>query len=168
MASKTSRRRGRVYPLKVVNTTALGALASNDCITDLLSTTTNRDVFLISADLTWGITEYQGDFGPLNAGVAHGDYTAGEIEECLESVAAWDRGDLVAREQSKRKVRIAGSFPGEDSEEMLNDGIAIHTKLGFMLNAGDTLSIWAFNQFDAALTAGTLLKVMGTIWARDA
>ncbi len=157
-----------MFPLKVVKTLALGALASNDLIGSLLSTVANEALYLISADLTWATEEHAGDIGPISVGVAHSDYSDAEVEQWIESVGSWDRADQVAREQSRRKCRQAGTFAGELSNEILNDGKSIRTKLGWICQEDETLRIWGFNQNDAALVAGTLVKVIGTIWARRA
>ncbi len=127
--------------------------------------------FVSSMVASWSMAEFtktQGD-GPILVGIAHNDYTAAEIEEVIENAGSWNEGDLVSQEKSKRKVRIVGAFhtqaiaAGAISQLVLNDGKPIKTKIGWILNQGQTMAIWAYNQGSGTLTTGALVILNGHI-----
>ncbi len=124
-------------------------------------------MWLLSADLVWALQGLTADEGPISVGLAHGDYSATEIEEFIEASASWDAGDKVAQEQRKRKIRVVGIFSGNETEEVLNNGMPIKTKLGFAIEEGETLATWAYNQSGATLTTGAALRLNGGINARQ-
>ncbi len=93
--------------------------------------------------------------GPIICGVAHGDYTDAEIEEWIENSAAWDMGDMIAKEIASRRIRQIGVFDtaaAATQSVRLNDGKPITTKLNWLLAEGDGLKWWAYNAGPAALT----------------
>ncbi len=159
------RKRG-VKPLKVDFNLALGTLASADVIIGTLPTTATKREYLISADFYWSLLEKTVNEGPISVGVSHSDYTAAEVEEALEATGSWAVNDKVAQEQARRQVRAAGQFSGEVAgDEVLNDGKPMRLKLGFYVEIGQTLDIWAWNRSGAALTTGSILKCAGIVWA---
>ncbi len=87
------------------------------------------------------------DIGPIMVGVAKDDYTAAEIEAFIENTASWSEGDEIAQEIGKRRIKIVGVFPNVSTlgDNVLNDGKAIKVKLGWILNQGSTISLWAYN-----------------------
>ncbi len=145
---------------------ALGTLAANDVIAGQETNTLSEQAWLTSVKATWslnGFTPVAGD-GPLWVGVAHSDYTAGEIEEWIEEGASWDTGDQLAREKNQRKIRQVGVFAASGSGadiEVLNDGRPIRTKCGWQLDSAQTLGIWVYNSGAGALTTGALIHVNG-------
>ncbi len=94
------------------------------------------------------------NIGPLMVGLAHSDYSFGEIEQVIENLGSWDEGSLPEQEISKRKVRIIGIFQRfatvTGAIYTLNDGKPIKVKLNWMLLPGQTLSLWAYNLGSAA------------------
>ncbi len=124
--------------------------------------------FLISMKAVWTASEFAVGEGPIIVGVAHGDYTATEIEEFLEVGGSWNTDDLISVERARRKIRIVGTFPLAVEGESLNHGEPIHTRLGFILGEGELLSTWAFNKGDGNLTTGGLIKVVGQAFMRRA
>ena len=151
---------GRYYRGRINHTLNLGTLAGGDMIaTDLVNTVGER-TRISSVDLVWSLDQYspaQGD-GPIIVGVAHSDYTTAEIEQWLESTGAWDAGDLVNQEESNRKCRMVGTMktPANAAEiENLNDGKPIKTKLNWVLDTGQTLKIWAYNDGSSNLATTT-------------
>ncbi len=105
----------------------------------------------------WSLSEFSNNAGdgPITVGIAHSDYTSAEIEEFIENAGSWDEGDLVQQEVAKRKIRIVGTFDKGDlgtvDTAVLNDGKALTTKLGWILNAGQTCSIWVYNNGSSPL-----------------
>ncbi len=86
--------------------------------------------------------------GPILVGIAHGDYSAAEIEAWIENTGSWSEGNLTAQEIDNRKIRKIGIF--EDSGDVniasvLNDGKPITTKLNWILTTGQSLQAWAYN-----------------------
>ncbi len=167
MAKHGRRRRGgRVFPLRIKKTINLGTLASQDLVSDTLADTADDEIFLISADVTWSLIDLTAGEGPLQCGLSHSAYTSAQVEEWFESQGAWDRADLVLREHARRRCRQAGTFSGNDTEETLNEGKTIRTKLGWIAQEGETLRFWVFNDGEATLTTGADLKIAGTVWCR--
>ncbi len=107
--------------------------------------------WISSIDAAWTLMHHTkvADAGPLLIGVAHSDYTAGEIEQYLENVDSWDQSDKVqSREIGRRLIRQIGIFETPDAitdTVRMNDGKKIHTKCGFWLATGQTLSLFIYN-----------------------
>ncbi len=163
MARKKNRRPLRVLPFSV--SAAAGALANGDVVSTAISDTVDEKMWLASMDAIHAARDFTAGEGPIVVGVAHSDYSAAEIEECLEAQASWDASDLVAREQARRKVRTIGTFPNVASGEVLNDGKEIRTKLGWIAEAGMTLQFWTWNKSGAALTTGGIAEHDGRVYA---
>ena len=86
--------------------------------------------------------------GPVLVGIAHGDYSAAEIEEWIENTGAWSEADLVGKEVGARKIRKIGIFGNTGSVNdaaVLNDGKPVKTKLNWILTTGQSLQAWAYN-----------------------
>ncbi len=167
MPSKhTNRNRKGFRSLPIDENSAVGTPASNAVTKDDFNSVVDSDIFAISMDALWGMRDHTANQGPIVVGVAHGDYTAAEIEECLEAVASWDSGDKVEQERRRRKVRQIGIFPGLDADEVLNHGVKIRTKLGFVLQVGETLSLWTWNRAGVTLTTGTIITLQGLLHSR--
>ncbi len=164
MAKARGRRSGRNW-IKgtVLEALAAGALASSSLTTSKMDVVAER-TFIASIWAQYAIRGHTAGEGPIRFGVAHGDYADAEIEEFLEQTASWDESDLVAREISSRKIREIGTFSGLDTEEVFNDGRMKKTKLGWILNAGATLSLWIYNASGATLTIGSVVSAAGHVW----
>ena len=102
-------------------------------------------------------------------GVAHSDYTAAEIEECLESFASMDRGDKIAQEHSRRLVRQIGTFSGSGggSAASFNSGMPVKTKLNWYIGSGDQVQIWIRNGSGTVYTTGSAITINGDVWLKD-
>jgi len=102
--------------------------------------------------------------GPILVGVCHSDYQNNEIEEFIENVQSWNRGDQIAQEKNRRKVRLVGIFRNPDAVDdsaWLNDGKLITTKCGWILLNGQTVKVWMYNTGTQTLTTAPLLVVRG-------
>ncbi len=163
--------KGRRYPpLRVLPysvSAAAGTLANGAVATATVANTVDQRMWFMSQECTWGIRDFTAGEGPIVVGVAHSDYTAAEIEECLEAQAAWDSGNLVAREQARRKVRTVGTFAVASANETLNDGRPIKTKLNWYTQLGETLDIFIWNKSGATLTTGGIVVVDGRVYANN-
>ncbi len=166
MGKGKPRRRKPVQKLVYSASLALVTTTSNSVVSVALSDTVDDSVYAISLDARLALRNHTAGEGPIVVGVAHSDYTAAEVEECLEAVASWDRGDKIALEQAARKVRTIGTFSGVATEETINQGMPIRTRLGFMLELGTTLDWWAWNKSGATLTTGSVVEANGQVWAR--
>ncbi len=140
---------------------SVGALAANDVIKSDWIDTPDDSRWMIQLKATWQAAGFTEGEGPLVVGVAHGDYTAAEIEEWLEVTGSWNSTDKIAGEQARRKIRQVGTFPLAVEGENLNDGKEMTTRLGFRLEAGEVLTTWAFNKSIGAITTGGNIKVVG-------
>ncbi len=163
--AKNNKRKGYRY-LPVDEQLAVGTLGARSVIKSDFDSVLDNDMFFMSFRGTWAIEAHTAAEGPIVVGLAHSDYTSAEVEEALEAIASWDQGDKVAQEQARRKVRTVGVFDGLTTIEKLNDGRAFTTKLRFMVEIGETLAAWAWNQDAAQLADGTILKVQGGVSAR--
>ncbi len=160
--------RGR-YTLRRVRTTGgitLSTLAANIVITSAVLGAADGQYRIMSAKQTWAMKNLTAGEGPILVGYAHGDYSVTEIKEAIEAGASINRGNMVAREQSDRLVRIVGSFSGA-AEEVLNDGRPIHTRLNWAIPIGKTVNIFAYNDSGATLTTGGVVEVTGPVWVKD-
>ncbi len=153
---------------------ALGTLAAKTLIALAMQQTVTERSLISSIVLQWSLIgkTIADNQGPIMVGVAHSDYTAAEIEAWVENTTTWAESDLVGREISGRKIRRVGVFPegGQSlSTQVLNDGKPVKTKLNWILNAGQTLDVWAYNNGSAALaTTDPNVVVSGhaNLWPR--
>ncbi len=146
---------------------ALGTLTAGDVVSEVFGQTVKNRVWAKYSKGTWTWEGVTVDEAPMIGGHAHGDYTSAEIEECLEAQQMWDQGDKVAQEQGKRKVRRTAAFSGNETEEVAGDGVPIYRKLGFYIEDGETLLLWARNQGGATISTGSSLRFSGFIAVED-
>ncbi len=159
------------YKGNVDESLGLGTLASNTLVSDTWDETVNEKSLLSSIVATWSLDQLTLSQGPISFGVAHSDYTDAEIEEVIENAGSWDRGNKIAREMARRQVRVIGVFEGlgETVQDVnFNDGRPIKTKLNWVLQTGDTLKMWAYNDSATALsTTAPTMKSKGhaNLWS---
>lgn len=110
--------------------------------------------------------------GPFIFGVCHSDYSDTEIEEYLENAGSWEIGNMVQREVAQRRIRRIGVIMNENGAtgtNTFNDGRPITTKLNWLLQEGQSLRFWIYNNGSAA-TATTVpeFSVQGhaNLWAQ--
>ncbi len=160
-----SRRKGYRY-LPVDEKVALSTLSASGTIASDFDSVVDDRVFAISLKGTFTMEDHTPGEGPIVVGIAHSDYTAAEIDEFLEAIAAWDSGDQIAQEHRRRFVRWVGTFDGSKAFDVLNDGMPISVPLRWWIQFGETLALWAWNKDLAALTTGTLIGVQGGVSVR--
>ncbi len=175
MARKPSRPRRRRFNLRRVRVQQAlgpGALAAGDVTVGPLTAVTTDPLRVVSVKFQYAMTSVKAltDDG-FEFGLAHSDYSAAEIEECLENQAAIDLGDKIAQEQANRLVRsigiITGSVVTVNAGITFNDGIPVHTKLNWRLSSGDSLNLWIRNATDTVWTTGSQLVSNGDMWVKD-
>ncbi len=150
----------------------VGALASLTVVKGVIhaSSTNMFRVISLNCSYSWSGIAAAIDDG-MEFGIAHSDYTAAEIEECLEASGAIDQGDKVAQEQANRLVRsigiMSGSGPIVDGQRSFNEGRKQRTKLNWLLGIGDTLVLWMRNGSGVVWTTGSTALVAGDMWIKD-
>ncbi len=156
-----------VFPLGTLAPKTLSALAVTGAVTER--------TLVSSIVATWTLSSWTpvADAGPIVFGVAHSDYTAAEIESWLEDQGAWNEGNKISQEVSRRKIRRIGVLDTPDlvtDAWVFNDGRPKKTKLNWILNTGQTLDLWAYNTGGAAVSgaSGADIHVTGhaNLWPR--
>ncbi len=173
MAKKPARKRQfNLRRVRVNGTVGIGALASKDVGIGVVSAATVGTCRFMSVDCsyTWSDIAALID-DALEFGIAHSDYTAAEIEECLEASGSMDIGDKVAQEQANRLVRSIGTMSPEgdanvDGGTKFDGGRRVKTKLNWLMSIGDTLTYWVRNGSDTIYTTGSGLTILGDLWIK--
>ncbi len=172
MAKRRSRR-FNLRKARIATSDSIGALASLDVIEFGITDLATSSMRVISADLSFALTDMAAfiDDGQ-EFGLAHSDYSAAEIEECLEATGSWNQTDKIAGERANRLVRSLGTFvsggSSTDSSQSYNNGKPIHVKLNWPIGVGMGIVIWVRNGSDTVYTSGTNIMVTGHFWVKDA
>jgi len=153
---------------------SIGALNTRVAVKLNFGSVVNERTYVSSVKGTWTMSEFTkgAGRGPIEVGLAHSDYTATEILEYLTQSGSWNETDLVSQEIAKRKIRRVGVFEAPDAaneDAVLNDGKAIHTKCGWIMNQGQTLALWGFNSGSVALATTTpRIRILGhaNLWPK--
>ncbi len=173
MAKKRrGKRRFNLRRVRVSTELALGTLASDVAVTNSLTGTSAGAYRLVSAKLIWSQSKAVDGEGPVTVGYAHSDYSVTEIKECLEAFAAIDQGDKIASEKANRLVRTVGTISargpgGAVAGGNLNDGKPVKTRLNWLINIGDSVNMFVFNESIAVLTTGSVVNAQGDLWIKD-
>ncbi len=141
----------------------LTTLASSSVASTILCNAFDTDVRVSSINATWNRRGGTAGEGPIYFGVAHSDYTDAEIEEYLELASDVGILDPVDNEKANRMIRFIGSFSGAGTDESLNDGNPVKTKLNWPVGDAKQLNMWAYNRSGGALTTGCVVEVGGQI-----
>ncbi len=164
-------KRRRRFDLRGVRVSAnsgdLSTLATITAIkSTLLASPVGSPYRVMSVKATWSVVPFTAGDGPLVVGICHGDYTVTEIKEHIESAGSIDVGDMIAQERSRRLIRIVGTHSSV-TDNTLNAGRPIKTKLNWLIGLGKTLSFFVYNDGAGSLTTGSFQKVNGTAWIKD-
>ncbi len=170
MMARNKRSRRRWNPnnsvVRLQNDSPMGALASLTALINNLVPASESAYRAISLRLSWAMNEFTAGDGPVYVGVAHGDYTAAEVEEWIESQTSMNRGDKIANERRTRQIRMIGVFDPAITS-VLNDGKPITTKLNWAIPIGQLINMWAYNaDASAPLTTGSEVSQIGSIFLR--
>ncbi len=172
--ARHGRRRRRFNLRKVRNSAfiAIGALAAGDVIVSAFTATSTNPYRIMSIDTTWSLSELGAAIDDAQEfGVSHSNYTAAEVEQCLEANAAIDIGAKVEQEQANRLVRQIGVFTGSGgvgSGLQFNDGRPVKTRLNWHIGIGNTLNVWVRNATGVVYTTGASVNFTGVVWVKDA
>ncbi len=175
MAKKRGRRRRfNLRRVRLASTSVAGALAAADVVTNAITDTVKDPMRFISviASYSWSNIGAIIDDG-CSFGYAHSDYTAAEVEECLEAGGSMDLGDKVAQEMANRLVREIGTISqagalAAAAGAAYNDGKPMKTRLNWLMSTGDTLNLWIRNASGVVWTTGSGVTVLGDLWVKDA
>lgn len=137
------------------STTAIGVLSS----------VFGRDAYVISCDGYWTIKGLTDGDGPLEAGFVHSDLSAAELVEAL-SAEPTSPGEIIEREQANRPVRFAGMFSGIGTNEVLNNGKFLRTKINMTLDAGQNVNFYIANLAGKSLETGASVRLIGRLYVR--
>ncbi len=148
-------------------TLALGTLTNITVVTQGLTGPGDAKYRMISVMGVWSLRTSTAGDGPITVGYAHSDYSVTEIKEALEVNASISLGLKVEQEQSNRLVRIVGSFPGLSTDEVLDHGSPIKTRLNWAIAPGVEVNIFAYNNSGATLAGGAIVEVIGKCWVKD-
>ncbi len=152
----------------------LGTLAGQTVLLQGVGDVVTEKTFISSVHASYILQGMSpGDnIGPLMVGVAHSDYSTGEVEAWIELSTGWSQADLVARETANRLIRKIGVFESplnSGVSSALNDGRAIKTKLNWTLISGQSINFFVYNLGTTALgTTDPDVHIEGkaNLWAR--
>ncbi len=158
---RTPRRRRRSVYLPFDIEIALGTLANDGVSTSALQTLTQDfDIYGVRASVT--ITGATQGEGPIETGWCQSELTGTQIVANRDA-SPTSQWDVLANEQSKRKVRVFGSSSGNPSDS-LNDGKMIWKKMFLRIPSGKALcDLWIINRSGAALTTGQVIHMQGHV-----
>ncbi len=152
---------------------AVGALATLDVISGAGTSATTNTLRIISIEQAWSISDVGASIDDnFQFGVAHSDYSAAEIEECLEATSSMDLGNKVENERANRLVRMIGTLTWDgagavDGGMKFNGGRPMKTRLNWLMSIGDTLNVWVRNGSGTVYTTGAILTGIGNLWVKD-
>ncbi len=165
--AKHRKRRGRpLFVPRIKASAAAGALAAADMTSTAFGSALDQEVYALSMDVVLTTHGFTAGEGPIIVGVAHGDYSAAEIEEWLEEASSWIKSNKIGQERARRKCRIIAASHEPALNENFNDGKPIRVKLGFVLEDGQQLQLWVYNDSDATLTTGGIVELTGPAYLR--
>ncbi len=149
--------------VKINTNLALSTLTDTTVLLAEISGSIQQDFWAISADLTWSVRGLTAGEGPLRVGLAQGSLTTTQVEEALDA-SPNSESDTVAREQASRPVRNVGIISGVATEETMNDGKPIRTKLKMAIANSADLDMFVRNESGATLTTGAVVEVSGNLY----
>ncbi len=167
----SARRKFNLRRVRLATNTPIGALNTLTVGVGPLTNVTTNPMRCISIDASWSLVDLgaTADDGQ-EFGVAHSDYTAAEIEACLESAGSIDIGDMLAQEVANRLVRSIGIMtesPGTGAGMGFNDGNPVKTRLNWAIGIGDRIQVWIRNGSGTIYTTGASLQTIGNMWVKD-
>ncbi len=159
-------KKGYVKRFPFSETLGLLTLADQGILSENMDDNFSEKVFCLSCDISCALSDNTPGEGPLTVIIAHSDYTDAELVEWWLATNSWSTGDLVAREQARRKIRFVGTFAGVLSEEVLFNGEFKRIPLKFIVESAQTLELAVINHSGGTLTTGTGLRSTGVVWAK--
>ena len=142
---------------------ALDTLGNGTGLVEALTGSFTTPIRITSVDAVWSLRNVTGGEGPIVFGVAHGDYSLAEIEAWIELTlgSITGPGDMQDREVANRLIRRIGAFSAATTDETINDGKSLKTRLNWLIPDGKTLQMWTYNASGATLTTGAIVRCSG-------
>ena len=151
--------------VRVSPSVALSTLASVTVIVTTVAADAVSTYRAVTVKGTWTIGNLTSGEGPIVVGYAHSDYSVTEIKECLEAQLSINRGNKIANEQANRLVRVVGTLL--EANQSLNDGKPMKTRLNWLINIGDNVNMFAYNDSATLLTTGSNVRMTGEMYVND-
>lgn len=170
--AKHPRRKFNMRRVRLTGNLDVGALAAADLIAGPLVAVAADTYRCISIDASYVWKDVQATIDDgAQFGVSHSDYSASEVEECLEATGSIDLGDKVAQERANRLVREIGIFAsspdGASGGVPFNNGMPVKTRLNWLLSIGDVINLWVRNSSGVVYTTGSALGCTGNMWVKN-
>ncbi len=169
--ARKGRRKFNLRRVRIAHAGTVGALASADVVANAFVDAATDTYRLMSLDASFAWSNKAEIDDGMEFGIAAGDYTAAEIEECLEANGSINSGDRIAREQANRLVRSIGTFGSsgalDNSGVVFADGRKVKTRLNWLVPIGKQPKIWIRNGSGTVYTTGSQILVNGDIWVKD-
>ncbi len=147
-----------------------------------LSTLGGESAIVVTTDVVWGEdfralkTEFfalvegltGGQGSGLLIGIADGELTATEIEECLQADGPGDRNDNAPKERAERPVWLIGAVvPGNTSADELRfigagGSTLMEWKKRWTFSNPEGMEFFIYNQSGVALTTGATVRIDAT------
>ncbi len=170
MARKNARR-FNLRKVRINSFVLPAALVAGGVVAGSITDAVTSPLRIVSARLTYNMSDVpQVSDDGHEFGLAHGDYTAAEVKECLDASGGINKNDKIAMERTNRLVRTIGTMAGQQSVDggrSYNQGEPEKTKLNWYVGVGETLAIWIRNSSDTTWASGSNLNVLGTLWVKD-
>ncbi len=145
-----------------------------------LSTLGGESAIVVTTDITWGedfrllkteftaivegLTSTEGN--GLLIGLADGELTATEIEECLQADGPGDRNDNAPAERANRPVWIIGAVDPASESTLRFKGargdFLMEWKKRWTFSNPEGLEFFVYNQSGNALTTGATVRINAT------
>ncbi len=140
---------------------ALGTSAADAILTQALQTLTQDfDVYGVRAMVSF--TDATAGEGPIEAGWNQSELTGVQILANRDA-APTSQWDVLANEQSKRKVRVFGTSSGAGNDS-LNDGKYVWKRMFLRVPSGKALAdLYVINRSGAQLTTGQVVHFQGHV-----
>ncbi len=167
MANRRRGRRRSLVPIKFQTQITLGSLANDVAVSVATVDSLEQDFDIVSTHCTFAMRAHTAGEGPIDVGLAEQGYSVAEIVEAVDASPLSQYG--TANERSNRRVRLMGTFAGNDANEVLNDGEKIKQRLFLRAFAHSTFAVarvWAINRRGSPLTTGSVIEVTGVHWGR--
>lgn len=146
-------------------TLAIGTLSDGvAALSGLLGATLGEDLFITSIKAAWSMEAHTAGEGPYSVGFHHSDLSVTELVEGLTAQQT-DPDDIIANERGRRPARKVGTFSGLNTDEVLNDGRPIKTKIKWSVGDGHNPAMYCLSHATST-TTGTVINCQGTIFGR--
>ncbi len=144
---------------------SVSTLANNTFIVGAVMGTAGEDMFVISVDCLWTLKDIVAGEGPMMVGFSHGDLSVAELAAWADA-SLTDPDDIISKEAARRPARKVGVFSCLNTDEVLNDGRQIRSRIKISIGDGHSLGFWALNRSNAAFTGDRVLEIEGTAFCR--